>query len=151
MKVLTKFIDSWMWAAAIRPWFYCYILDYHDLALPQDQPCVRESRQTLFLGGRRLEEVQAGREERLPLVPPQLEPLRQLLKQTSWLGGKQPNYADYRVLACFPVGGIGRDDPAAACGRLAARLPRSWLSISMTGLAATQPCTPCSVFPKPNA
>ena len=70
MKVLTKFLDSWVWAAAIRPWFYCYILDYHDQALPQDQPYVRESRQTLSLGGRRLEEVQAGREERLPLVPP---------------------------------------------------------------------------------
>jgi len=101
MKVLTKFIDSWIWATAIRPWFSCYILDYHNLSLPQDQPYVRESRQTLFLGGRKLEEVQAGREERLPLVPPQLELLRQLLKQTPWLGGERPNYADYRVLACF--------------------------------------------------
>jgi glutathione S-transferase len=101
MKVLTKFIDSWLWATAIRPWFSCYILDYHNLSLPQDQAYVRESRQTLFLGGRKLEEVQAGREERLPLVPPQLELLRQLLKQTPWLGGDQPNYADHRVLAVF--------------------------------------------------
>jgi glutathione S-transferase len=101
MKILTKFIDSWLWATAIRPWFSCYILDYHDLSLPQDHAYVRESRQTLFLGGRKLEEVQAGREERLPLVPPQLELLRQLLKQTPWLGGDQPNYADYKVLAVF--------------------------------------------------
>jgi glutathione S-transferase len=55
----------------------------------------------LFLQGRKLEDVQAGREERLPLVPPQLEPLRQVLKKTAWLGGDQPNYADYRVLAVF--------------------------------------------------
>ena len=83
------------------PWFSCYILDYHNLSLPQDQAYVRESRQTLFLQGRKLEDVQAGREERLPLVPPQLDLLRQLLKQTPWLGGQQPNYADFRVLACF--------------------------------------------------
>jgi glutathione S-transferase len=43
MKVLTKFIDSWIWATAIRPWFSCYILDYHNLSLPQDQAYVRES------------------------------------------------------------------------------------------------------------
>jgi glutathione S-transferase len=101
MKILTKFIEAWVWGAAVRPWFYCYIKDYHDHSLPQDQPYVRESREKLFLGGRKIEEVQAGREERLPLVPPQLEPLRQLLKQTPWLGGDTPNYADYRVLAVF--------------------------------------------------
>jgi glutathione S-transferase len=101
MKVLTKFIDSWLWATAIRPWFSCYILDYHDLSLPQDHAYVRESRQTLFLQGRRLEDVQAGREERLPLVPPTLEPFRDLLKGTKWLGGDKPNYADYRALAVF--------------------------------------------------
>ncbi len=101
MKVLTKFIDGWLWATAIRPWFSCYILDYHDLSLPQDQAYVRESRQTLFLQGRKLEEVQAGREARLPLVPPLLEPFRELLKGTQWLGGDNPNYADYCALAVF--------------------------------------------------
>ncbi|HKD22136.1 MAG TPA: glutathione S-transferase N-terminal domain-containing protein [Rhizomicrobium sp.] len=101
MKVLTKFIDGWLWATAIRPWFSCYILDYHDLSLPQDHAYVRESRQTLFLQGRKLEDVQAGREERLPLVPPLLEPFRLLLKDTKWLGGDKPNYADYCALAVF--------------------------------------------------
>jgi len=101
MKALTRFIDSWLWATAIRPWFSCYILDYHNLSLPQDQAYVRESRETLFLGGRKLEDVQDGREERLPLVPPQLELFRQLLKQTKWLGGDTPNYADFRALAVF--------------------------------------------------
>ncbi len=100
MKVLTKFIDQWLWRTAIRPWFGCYILDYHDLSMPRDHAYVRESRQKL-LGGRRLEEVQAGREERLPLVPPTLEPLRMLLRETPWLGGDHPNYADYCILAVF--------------------------------------------------
>ncbi len=55
----------------------------------------------MFLQGRKLEDVQAGREERLPLVPPELEPFRVLLKGTRWLGGDKPNYADYRALAVF--------------------------------------------------
>jgi glutathione S-transferase len=99
MKVLTKFIDQWLWRTAIRVWIRCYILDYHDLSMPRDHPYVRESRERI-LGGR-LEELQAGREERLPLVPPALEPLRVLLKDTPWLGGNQPNYADYCILAVF--------------------------------------------------
>ena len=101
MKVLTKFIDGWLWRTAIGPWFRCYILDYHDLSLPQDQDYVRWSREQWFLGGQKLEAVQAGREDRLPLVPPQLEPLRQLLRDTRWLGGETPNYADFSALAMF--------------------------------------------------
>jgi glutathione S-transferase len=99
MKVLTKFIDQWLWRTAIRVWIRCYILDYHDLSMPRDHAYVRDSRERI-LGGR-LEDLQAGREERLPLVPPTLEPLRVLLKETPWLGGNQPNYADYCILAVF--------------------------------------------------
>lgn len=101
MKLLTKFLDQWLWRTAIAPWFRCYILDYHDLSLPQDQDYVRWSREQWFLGGQKLEEVQAGREDRLPLVPPALEPFRQLLKGTKWLGGDTPNYADFTALAVF--------------------------------------------------
>jgi glutathione S-transferase len=100
MKVLTRFIESWLWSTAIRPWFSCYIRDYRDLSLPQDHDYVTRTRETM-LGGRKLEEVQAGREDRLPLVPPTLEPFRQLLRDSKWLGGDQPNYADYRALAVF--------------------------------------------------
>jgi len=100
MKVLTRFIDQWLWRTAIRVWIRCYILDYHDLSMPQDHAYVRESRQRI-LGGGTLEEIQAGREQRLPLVPPALEPLRDLLKMTRWLGGDHPNYADYCILAVF--------------------------------------------------
>jgi hypothetical protein len=34
-------------------------------------------------------------------VPPTLEPFRQLLRESAWLGGDAPNYADYRALAVF--------------------------------------------------
>jgi glutathione S-transferase len=100
MKVLTRFIDQWLWRTAIRVWIRCYILDYHDLSMAKDHSYVRESRQRI-LGGGTLEEIQAGREERLLQVPPALEPLRLLLKDTPWLGGDHPNYADYCILAVF--------------------------------------------------
>ncbi len=112
MKVLTKFIDSWLWRTAISPWFSCYILDYHDLSLPQDHDYVRTTREKWFLGGRTLEQSQAGREDRLPLVPPLLEPLRQLLRETKWLGGDTPNYADYTALAVFLwAGSVAKTPP----------------------------------------
>lgn len=101
MKALTKFIDSWLWRTAIGPWFRCYIQDYHDLSFPVDREYVRWSREAWFLQGQRLEDVQAGREDRLPLVPPQLEPFRALLRETPWLGGDKPNWADYCALSTF--------------------------------------------------
>jgi glutathione S-transferase len=99
MKVLTRFLEGWLWTHAIRPWFGCYIQDYRDRSLPQDHEYVTRTRENML--GRKLEEVQAGREDRLPQVPPTLEPFRQLLRESKWLGGDQPNYADYRALAVF--------------------------------------------------
>jgi glutathione S-transferase len=99
VTVLTKFVEGWLWRTAITPWFGCYIKDYRDLSQPQDHEYVTRSRENML--GRKLEEVQAGRETRLPLVPPTLEPFRQLLRENRWLGGDRPNYADYRALAVF--------------------------------------------------
>ena len=99
MKLLLKFLDAWLWRTAIRPWFSCYIKDYRDLSLPQDQAYVTETRERML--GRTVEEAQAGREARLPLVPPTLEPLRQLLREAPWLGGASPNFADHSALGVF--------------------------------------------------
>lgn len=99
VKVLTRFIESWLWQVAISPWMTCYVQDYRDLSLPQDHEYVTHSRENMF--GRKLEDIQAGRENRLPLVPPQLELLRTALREAPWLGGQSPNYADYRALSVF--------------------------------------------------
>lgn len=111
-RLLTRFIDGWMWQTIIAPWFRCYIKDYHDLSLPRDRAYVRESRERLFLGGRTIEEVQARREERLPTLPPLLQPLRALLAESPWIGGASPNYADYSVLSAFLwCGSVARVPP----------------------------------------
>jgi glutathione S-transferase len=126
VKVLTRFLEGWLWRTAVTPWFSCYIKDYRDLSLPEDQDYVTTSRRA-FLGGRSLEEAQAGRENRLPAVPPALEPLRQLLSENRWLGGTGPNYADYRALALFLwVGSIATTPPLTDDDPL-----RDWLDRGM--------------------
>jgi glutathione S-transferase len=100
VKALTEFTEAWLWRTAINPWFGCYIKDYRDLSLPQDHHYVTTTRENM-LGGRKLEDVVKGKEDRLPLVPPTLEPFRTLVTQHKWLGGDTPNYADYRALAVF--------------------------------------------------
>jgi glutathione S-transferase len=122
MKALAKFLDAWLWRTAISPWFACYIKDYRDLSLPEDHEYVTTSREK-FLGGRKLEDVQAGREDRLPLILPTLEPFRALLRETRWLGGEQPNFADYTALAVFLwTASVARTPPLTADDPL-----RDWL------------------------
>lgn len=91
-----KALDNWFWNAAVGPWMFCFCQDYRDLSLPQDHEYVTHSREKML--GRKLEDVQAGREDRLPGVSKALEPLRAALAQHQWLGGSSANYADYRIM-----------------------------------------------------
>lgn len=93
---LTKALDTWFWGTATGPWMRCYCADYRDLSLPQDQEYVTSSREVML--GKKLEEMQQGREDRLPAISASLEPLRLALREHEWLGGSEPNYADYRIL-----------------------------------------------------
>jgi glutathione S-transferase len=99
IKPLAQFLEGWLWTTVITPWFGCYIKDYRDLSLPQDHEYVTSSREKML--GRKIEDVVAGREDRLPKVPPALEPFRLILKDRKWIGGDKPNNADYRALAVF--------------------------------------------------
>lgn len=99
VKVLTQFIETWLWQTAISPWMTCYLKNYRDWSVPEDHAYVTESRERMF--GRSIEDIVVGREDRLPEVPPKLELLRGILKEHKWLGGESPNYADYRALAVF--------------------------------------------------
>ena len=99
IKPLTQALEGWLWATAIGPWMTCFLKQYRDRSLPQDHDYVTESRERMF--GRKIEDIVVGREDRLPLVPPTLQLLRNTLAQNQWFGGDSPNYADYRLLAVF--------------------------------------------------
>ena len=99
VKALTQALEGWLWGAAISPWMTCFIKQYRDRSLPQDHDYVTTSREAFF--GRKIEDIIVGREERIPLVPPTLQILRNALAENKWFGGDEPNYADYRLLAVF--------------------------------------------------
>ena len=96
VAALTRALDAWFLVTATGPWMRCYCADYRDLSLPQDHEYVTTSREIML--GKKLEEMQQGRENRLPAISASLEPLRMALREHEWLGGSEPNYADYRIL-----------------------------------------------------
>lgn len=96
---LTRAIDAWFWGAAVGPWMRCYCADYRDVCLEEDKAYVTATREVM-LGGR-LEDLQAGREKRLPAISAALAPLRLALADQPYLGGSTPNYADYRIIGGF--------------------------------------------------
>jgi glutathione S-transferase len=98
VEVATKFIETWLWTTVLREWMPDIVQDYRDMSLDVDREYVTKTRTP---PGKTLEEIQAGREDRLPLIPPKLELLRTSLRETPWLGGEAPNYTDYRALAVF--------------------------------------------------
>lgn len=109
-------LDAWFWRVATGPWMRCFCADYRDLCMPQDQDYVTRTREVMV--GMTLEERQAGREDRLPLISAELEPLRMALRDYQWLGGDTPNYADYRILGCIlfvasvgKIPALAEDDP----------------------------------------
>lgn len=95
------FLDGWMFQNVIRHWFTCYCLDQVEQSCPEDKEYIRESREKLFLQGRKMEDVVADREQRLPEVRPDLDPIRNLLQNTPWFAGDEPNHIDYLMLSHF--------------------------------------------------
>ncbi|MBR1238337.1 glutathione S-transferase family protein [Bradyrhizobium sp. AUGA SZCCT0182] len=86
---------------------------------PLDAAYFRKSREVRF--GKPLEEVVANRDETVEGFRKSLDPLRLTLKTQSYLGGGQPNYADYIVFGGFqwarvvsPFKLLKEDDPVYA-------------------------------------
>jgi glutathione S-transferase len=98
VAIATKFMEAWLWGNVLREWMPNIVRDYRDAVLEVDWDYVTKTRTA---PGTTLEATQAGREARLPLIPPKLELLRTTLKETPWLGGDAPNYTDFRCLAVF--------------------------------------------------
>jgi len=97
--VLTKALDAWFWSTAVGPWMRCFCADYRDVCYEHDKEYVTSTREVML--GKKLEDMQAGREDRLPQISASLEPLRMALREHDYLGGSEPNYADYRIMGGF--------------------------------------------------
>mgnify|MGYP000161386085 CR=1 FL=1 len=94
-----RFVNSWadtVLNAGIAP---LIIADIHAAIDEKDKEYFRSSREARF--GRRLEEVQAGREQGVARFRESLAPLRATLAAQPFLGGASPSYADY-----IPFGGF---------------------------------------------
>lgn len=96
---LTKALDAWFWATSVGPWMRCFCADYRDVCYEHDKEYVTSTREVML--GKKLEDIQAGREDRLPQISAAMEPLRMALREHAFLGGSEPNYADYRIIAGF--------------------------------------------------
>jgi len=114
-----RFIARWC-EAQIHPLVMTMIIhDIYQGLDPADQPYFRESRTKRL--GRPIDEVQAGREDRLPELRARLEPLRRVVVAQSFLGGASPTYADYTAMSDFiwarkssPFALVDADDPVHA-------------------------------------
>ena len=90
-------------------------------------PLLDEKDRVYFVGsrekrfGKKLEEVTADREARLPAFQQSLQPLRALLAGQMFIGGDTPDYADFIVFGSFmwarsvsPLKLLAKDDPIFA-------------------------------------
>jgi glutathione S-transferase len=75
------------------------IADIHDQLDAGDQEYFRRTRERNM--GKPLEEVVAGREQRLDNLHKWLHPLRMTLRTQPFIGGAKPNYGDYIVFGPF--------------------------------------------------
>jgi glutathione S-transferase len=98
-RSLTQFVQSWT-VTTLHPGIIdLIVLDIYNVLHPKDRDYFRATREKRF--GRRLEDIQAGREERLPTFRKSLQPLRTLLTAQPFIGGEAPLYADYLVFGPF--------------------------------------------------
>ena len=96
---LCYFVPSWTNSvvhAGVAP---LVLMDIYEHVRAEDRNYIRASREKIF--GRPLEEVQAGREERVEAFRAALTPLRLTVRRQAFLGGETPNYADYTVFGAF--------------------------------------------------
>ncbi|MCB2088234.1 MAG: glutathione S-transferase family protein [Sphingomonadaceae bacterium] len=110
---VTQMLEGWLWSTAVGPWMTCYIKSYRDRSLEVDHEYVTTSRERMF-GGRKIEDIIIGREDRLPQISHNLELMRTTLREHKWFGGDQPNYADHRMLGAFLWLASVCDTPALA-------------------------------------
>lgn len=119
MRGTTVFIQNWA-NTVLHPGLIVLVLHdlWQNLSEP-DRAYFRESREKRF--GRKLEDVQEGRESRVEAFRSSLAPLRATVAEQPFIGGDAPTYADYIVFGAFqwvrvmsPFRVLADDDPVRA-------------------------------------
>lgn len=95
----TRFVNAWADTVMIPGISSLLVADVWRILDEECQAYFRESREKRF--GRTLEEVEAGREERVLQFRKSLQPVRMLLGDQTFLGGAEPRQADYIVFGGF--------------------------------------------------
>jgi glutathione S-transferase len=114
-----RFVESWALTTVHPRLTRLIIKDIHDRLYDGDKEYFRDSREKRL--GATLEEVQAGRDERISEFREALAPLRHMLARQNFIGGDTPLFADYIVFGPLqwarvtsPAKILADDDPAAA-------------------------------------
>ena len=89
------FVNSWADAVLTGGIARLIIADIFSAIDPKDQAYFRSSREPRF--GMTVEQVQAGREDRVAGFRELLTPLRLVLRRQAWFGGSAPSYADHII------------------------------------------------------
>jgi glutathione S-transferase len=118
-KAMARFINAWADVAIVGGIFPFIIADIPKNLAAVDADYFRASREARF--GKSLEEVMATRDQAVPNFRKSLDPLRLTMKSQPFIGGQQPNYADYIVFGGFqwarvvsPFKLLDEDDPVYA-------------------------------------
>lgn len=106
-RALCVFVQGWAAGVLHAGIADLIIADIHDRLDETDKPYFRASREKIF--GRRLEDVQAGRESRLAAFRKSLQPVRHALARQPWIGGAAPLYADYLVFGALQWARVASD------------------------------------------
>ena len=104
---LSRFVNNWVGTVMFPGIVGQIMADLHARVRDVDQPYFRESREKRF--GRTLEQIQDGRDQRLPAFRSSLDPLRFLVRHQPFVCGATPGYADYIVFGAFQWAAIGGD------------------------------------------
>ncbi len=91
-----RFINAWADTILLPGIARLIVRDILDVLDPRDTDYFRRSREERF--GMSLDEVVAGRNERVDAWRSTLSPVRTVLQHQPWLGGDAPDYADYILL-----------------------------------------------------
>jgi len=89
------FVNAWADAVLMGGIARLIVADLVTIIDPKGRDYFRSSREARF--GMTLEQVQAGREDRLAGFRDSLLPVRLVLRRQPWLGGAAPSYADHIV------------------------------------------------------